>query len=147
MLIGEGAFLLPFVVTRVFRPTFLTVFDINNLQLGSAFSVYGIVAAISYFLGGPLADRFPPKRLLIISLLTTAAAGFFMAAIPSLATLTLLYGFWGLSAILLFWAAYIKGIRQFGGEESQQSKARCGGITVMPTMPALPSRTTPLTAL
>jgi len=69
MLIGEGVFLLPFVVTRVFRPTFLTVFDINNLELGSAFSLYGIVAAVSYFLGGPLADRFPPKRLLIISCL------------------------------------------------------------------------------
>ena len=119
MLIGEGAFLLPFVVTRVFRPTFLTVFDINNLQLGSAFSIYGIVAAVSYFFGGPLADRFPPKRLLIISLLATASAGFIMAMIPSLATLTILYGFWGLSTILLFWAAYIKGIRQFGGEQSQ----------------------------
>ena len=119
MLIGEGVFLLPFVVTRVFRPTFLTVFEINNLQLGSAFSVYGIVALLSYFLGGPLADRFAPKKLLIYSLLATALAGFVMATIPSLATLTLLYGFWGLSTILLFWAAYIKGIRQFGGEQSQ----------------------------
>ena len=119
MLIGEGVFLLPFVVTRVFRPTFLTVFDINNLQLGSAFSVYGIVALFSYLLGGPVADRFAPKKLLIYSLLATAAAGFVMAAIPSLATLTILYGFWGLSTILLFWAAFIKGIRQFGGEDSQ----------------------------
>lgn len=119
MLIGEGVFFLPFVVTRVFRPTFLTVFDINNLQLGSAFSVYGLVAALSYFLGGPLADRFAPKKLLIISLLATAFAGFVLATIPSLATLTVLYGFWGMSTILLFWAAYIKGIRQFGGEYSQ----------------------------
>ncbi len=119
MIIGEGTFLLPFVVTRIFRPTFLTVFDINNLQLGSAFSIYGIVAAFSYFLGGPLADRFPPKVLLISSLLATASAGFAMAAIPSLYTLTILYGFWGLSTILFFWSAYIKGIRQFGGEESQ----------------------------
>ena len=119
MLIGEGVFLLPFVVTRVFRPTFLAVFEINNLQLGTAFSLYGIIAAFSYFLGGPLADRFPPKKLLIVSLLGTASAGFIMATIPSLTTLTLLYGFWGLSTILLFWAAYIKGIRQFGGEETQ----------------------------
>ncbi len=119
MLIGEGVFLLPFVVTRVFRPTFLTVFDINNLELGSAFSLYGIVAAVSYFIGGPLADRFAPKKLLIVSLLATSVAGFVMAAIPSLATLTLLYGFWGLSTVLLFWAAFIKGIRQFGGEHSQ----------------------------
>ncbi|OEK00396.1 hypothetical protein BFP97_02205 [Roseivirga sp. 4D4] len=119
MLVGEGVFLLPFVVTRVFRPTFLKVFDITNLELGTAFSLYGIVAMISYFAGGPIADRYSPKKLLIVSLLVTALAGIIMAMIPSLATLTLLYGFWGLSTILLFWAGYIKAIRQFGGEESQ----------------------------
>ena len=119
MIIGEGIFLLPFVVTRIFRPTFLTVFDINNLQLGTAFSLYGIIAAFSYFLGGPLADRFPPKALLIVSLIATAAAGLIMTVIPSLFVLTLLYGFWGLSTILFFWSAYIKGIRQFGGEDTQ----------------------------
>jgi len=119
MLIGEGIFLLPFVVTRVFRPTFLTIFDINNLQLGFAFSLYGIIAFGSYFFGGPLADRFAPKNLLIVSLLTTALGGFVMATIPSLATLTFIFAFWGLSSILLFWSAFIKGIRQFGGEGTQ----------------------------
>lgn len=119
MLVGEGVFLLPFVVTRVFRPTFLKVFDITNLELGTAFSLYGIVAMVSYFAGGPIADRYSPKKLLILSLLVTGLAGVIMALIPSLTTLTLLYGFWGLSTILLFWAGYIKAIRQFGGENSQ----------------------------
>jgi len=119
MLVGEGVFLLPFVVTRVFRPTFLKVFDITNLELGTAFSLYGIVAMVSYFAGGPIADRYSPKKLLIVSLLVTGLAGIIMGLIPSLATLTLLYGFWGLSTILLFWAGYIKAIRQFGGEDSQ----------------------------
>lgn len=119
MLIGEGVFLLPFVVARIFRPTFLTVFDITNLELGTAFSLYGIVAMVSYFVGGPIADRYSPKRLLIVSLLTTAAAGVIMGFIPSLTTLTLLYGFWGVSTILLFWAGYIKAIRQFGEEHTQ----------------------------
>ena len=119
MLIGEGVFLLPFVVTRVFRPTFLKVFNITNLELGTAFSLYGIVAMFSYFAGGPIADRYSPKKLLIASLLMTSAAGIIMAFIPSLGTLTLLYGFWGLSTILLFWAGYIKAIRQFGGENTQ----------------------------
>ncbi len=54
---GEGAFLLPFVVARIFRPTFLDVFQITNHQLGTAFSFYGIVAMVAYFPGGPLADR------------------------------------------------------------------------------------------
>lgn len=110
---------MPFVITRIFRPTFLTVFEITNFELGTAFSFYGLVAAGSYFLGGPLADRFTPKTLLTASLLATALAGFILYTIPSIETLTLLYGFWGLSTILFFWAAYIKGIRQYGGESSQ----------------------------
>lgn len=119
MIVGETIFFLPFVITRVFRPTFLSVFKIDNLELGTAFSVYGIVAMVSYFFGGPIADRYSPKKLLIFSLIATALAGLIMAGIPSLTTLTILYGFWGLSTILFFWAAFIKGIRQFGGEESQ----------------------------
>ena len=114
MVIGEGAFLLPFVVSRIFRPTFLKVFDLTNFELGSAFSVYGVVATLSYLFGGPIADRFSPKKLLIFSLLSTM-----MAAIPSLTGLTLLYGFWGISTILLFWAAFTKETRVLGGDESQ----------------------------
>ena len=119
MIVGESVFLLPFVVTRVFRPTFLTAFNITNLELGAAFSLYGVIAMASYFLGGPIADRFRPKNLIVLSLSITGLAGFLMAQIPSIFTLMLLYGFWGISTILLFWAAYIKGIREFGGEDSQ----------------------------
>jgi hypothetical protein len=43
---GESVFLLPFVLARVFRPTFLDVFGLTNLELGTAYSVYGIVAML-----------------------------------------------------------------------------------------------------
>ena len=36
---GEAVFLLPFVLDRAFRPTFLDVFGVTNLQLGTAFSL------------------------------------------------------------------------------------------------------------
>ncbi len=119
MLVGELIFLLPFVVARIFRPTFLTAFDISNLELGSAFSLYGIVAVVSYFAGGPIADRFSPKKLLPISILATAGGGVIMSQIPSLLTLTLLYGFWGVTTVLLFWAAYVKAQSELGGSNSQ----------------------------
>lgn len=119
ILIGESIFILPFLVTRVFRPTFLKVFEITNFQLGAAFSVYGIVAAISYFFGGPIADRFSPKQLLVVSLATTAITGLSMASIPSISMLTILYGIWGLTTILLFWAAFIKAIRLFWTKQQQ----------------------------
>ena len=119
MIAGEMVFVLPFVISRIFRPTFLKVFDISNLELGLAFSVYGIVAMISYFAGGPIADRYSPRKLMTFSLLITALSGILMATIPSIFTLTLLYGFWGLSTILLFWSANIKAIRAYGGETTQ----------------------------
>lgn len=119
MIIGEIVFLLPFVVIRIFRPTFLKVFEISNLELGSAFSVYGIIAMISYFWGGPIADRFTAKKLIIISLLLTAMGGLYMALIPSISGMVVLYAFWGMSTILLYWAASIKAIRTFGGEQTQ----------------------------
>jgi len=121
MLAGESVFLLPFVLVRIFRPTFLEAFEITNLQLGTAFSIYGLIAMISYFLGGPLADRFSPRALLSTSLFLTALGGVFLATQPSFLMLIALYAFWGLSSILLFWAAFIKAIRFIGGESQMGS--------------------------
>lgn len=116
---GETVFVLPFVVARVFRPTLLDVFDLSNLQLGTAFSAYGVVAMGSYLLGGPLADRYPPRALISVALLATAAGGAVFATIPTVGVLTMLYAFWGLTSILLFWAALIRATREWGGEHAQ----------------------------
>jgi MFS family permease len=116
---GETVFVLPFVSARIFRPTFLSVFGINNLQLGTAFSLYGFIAMVSYFAGGPLADRFSARRLMTLALIATSLGGVIMASIPDLGVLTLLYGFWGLTSILLFWAALIRATREWGGPTSQ----------------------------
>lgn len=116
---GETMFVLPFVIARVFRTTFLDVFGLSNLQLGSAFSVYGAVAMVSYFFGGPLADRIAPRRLIAVALAITALGGGVFASVPSIGVLRLLYAFWGISSILLFWAALIRATREWGGDESQ----------------------------
>jgi sugar phosphate permease len=116
---GEAIFGLPFLVSRVFRPTLLDVFGITNLQLGTAFSVYGVVAMISYFPGGPLADKFSARRMMSVALCVSAVGGVFYAMVPSLEGLQLLFGFWGLTTILLFWAAMIRATRVWGGTDGQ----------------------------
>ncbi len=116
---GETIFILPFVLVRVFRPTVLEVFGINNLELGLAFSVYGVIAMVSYFLGGPLADKYPAKNLITIALATTGMGGIFLSTIPGLPELKILYGFWGATTILLFWAALIRATREWGGSTMQ----------------------------
>jgi MFS family permease len=118
---GEAIFLLPFVLSRVFRATFLDVFNITNLQLGTAFSLYGVVAMFSYFAGGPLADRFSARHLIVAAMLSTSAGGVLMATIPALGLLTLLYGFWGLTTIFLFWGALIKTTRELGNMNQGQT--------------------------
>lgn len=112
-------FILPFVLPRVFRPTVLEVFTLTNLELGTCFSVYGFVAMASYLLGGPIADRFPPRKLIAIALFSTALGGLVFAAQPSYFMLKVLYGYWGFTTIFLFWAPMIKATRVWGGKTSQ----------------------------
>ena len=116
---GETIFFLPFVLPRVFRPTLLDVFQIDNLELGTAFSAYGIVAMISYFFGGPLADRFSARSLMAWALVATSLGGVYMMTIPSYMGVMGVYAFWGFTTIFLFWAALIKATREWGGERSQ----------------------------
>lgn len=116
---GEAVFLLPFVLTRVFRPTFLDVFGITNLQLGTAFSFYGIVAMAAYIAGGPLADRFSARRLMTVALLTTGVGGIALAGIPSPRGMNVLWAVWGLTTVLLFWAAMLRATREWGGVAAQ----------------------------
>ena len=112
---GETVFLLPFVVARIFRPTLLDVFGLTNLQLGTAFSLYGIVAMVAYLAGGPLADRFSARRLMAIALVATSLGGVIYARVPAVGTLNALFAFWGLTTIYLFWAALISATRDWGG--------------------------------
>ncbi|WP_435412668.1 MFS transporter [Psychroserpens mesophilus] len=119
ILAGEAVFILPFVLQRIFRPTFLETFAITNLQIGSCFSVYGLVALFSYLFGGPLADKFKPHILMSVALMLTALGGFYLATYPTLKNLHLLYGFWGFTTIFLFWASMIKATRIWGGTDKQ----------------------------
>ncbi|WP_459213188.1 MFS transporter [Aquimarina rhabdastrellae] len=119
ILAGESVFILPFVLSRVFRPTVLEVFGLDNLQLGLCFSIYGIVALLSYIFGGPLADKFPPRKLIAIALWMTALGGFAYSTFPSYSVLKMLYGYWGFTTIFLFWAPMIKATRIWGGSTSQ----------------------------
>ncbi len=119
ILAGESVFILPFVLARVFRPTVLEVFNVDNVQLGICFSVYGIVALLSYLFGGPLADKFPPRKLIAVALWMTALGGLVYATFPSYTVLKILYGYWGFTTIFLFWGPMIKATRVWGGSTSQ----------------------------
>ncbi|WP_298768864.1 nitrate/nitrite transporter [uncultured Shewanella sp.] len=116
---GEIIFALPFHIVRFFRPTFLEVFSLSNIELGNIYAVYGIIAMLAYFPGGAIADYFSAKKLLITSLLATSLGGLYLAQIPNKNMLIFLYGYWGLTSIFLFWAAMLKATREWGDESTQ----------------------------
>ena len=116
---GEMVFGLVFHVPRYFRPTFLSVFDISNADLGDAFALYGILAMVSYIPSGLLADRFSARKLLSLSLFATAAGGLYFAALPGVLGLSILYAYWGVTTIVLFWSALIRATREWGGTSEQ----------------------------
>ncbi len=119
ILAGEAIFILPFVLSRIFGETFLEVFHLTNYQQGICFFVYGIVALISYLLGGGLADRFKPNILISTALILTAFGGFALATYPSFFILKVIFGYWGFTTIFLFWSPMIKATRIWGGSTNQ----------------------------
>ena len=106
-------------MARVFRPTFLDVFDLTNLELGTLFSTYGIVAFLSYLYGGILADKYSPRKLLSVSLILTSFGGVIMMTYPSYMVMQLLFAYWGFTTVFLFWAPMIKATRMIGGQKRQ----------------------------
>ena len=119
ILAAESIFFLPYVLSRIFRPTVLEVFQIDNIQLGFCFSVYGFVAVISYLFGGLIADKYMPGKLIASSLWLTSLGGLLYASYPSYFMLKLLYGYWGFTTVFLFWAPMIKAARIWGTATSQ----------------------------
>jgi MFS family permease len=74
---------------------------------------------LAYFPGGALADRFSARSLLTASLIATSAGGLYMATYPGAVGLALLFAYWGVTTILLFWAALIRATREWGGHDEQ----------------------------
>jgi nitrate/nitrite transporter NarK len=118
MLAGEAIFMLPYM-RKTFQTSLEEVFHISSTELGFLNAAFGILALICYFPGGWLADRFSARRLLTFSLLATGAGGLFMLSIPSYPQLLALHAFWGVTAILTFWAALIKATRMWGDDDTQ----------------------------
>ena len=74
---------------------------------------------IAYVPGGPLADRFSARKLLALSLWSTAAGGLYMSTLPDYQGSMWLWGYFGVTTILLFWAALIRATRDWGGSDEQ----------------------------
>lgn len=105
----------------VYLPSFFYVpfqnaFSLTNEQMGNLLSMYGILAVIGYFFGGVVADKFSPKWLMVSSTVLTGLLGLSMATFPSYNVLLVIYMGFGVTAVLLYWSAFVKAIRLLADE-------------------------------
>lgn len=98
---------------------YMTVYNLNNMQMGALGSAYGLLGLVSYFIGGVLADKFPAKKLLLISLVATGLGGFLHLVVTSFEGLLILYGLWGFTSLLMFWPPLMKVMRTLGNDDEQ----------------------------
>lgn len=119
ILAGETIFLPAFHLGRYFKSSLLATYGIDEFQLGRLGAIYGALATACYFLGGPLADRWSPRKLMSVSLIVTASGSLYMAQFPSFNGLRALFAFWGVSTILAFWAPLIRATREWARDDQQ----------------------------
>ncbi|KGB90877.1 major Facilitator Superfamily protein [Burkholderia multivorans] len=119
LVIAAGAIYPMLYLRQVYQPTMLHFFRIDDVQLGYLYSSLGTIFLISYLPSGWLADRLSPRWLICFSLLATGALGLVYATGPSFHALVLIFGGWGLTTGLTFWAAVIKRVNMIAGADEQ----------------------------
>ncbi len=102
-----------------YQETLLEVYNISLQDLNTIFLFLGLISVISYFPSGMLCDRFSCKKLLVISLWGTAAAGVWFAMVPGFSGIVIIYMLWGVFSIFTFWAAHMKLIKLLARPEEQ----------------------------
>ncbi|RAS37405.1 MFS transporter [Paraburkholderia bryophila] len=119
LVIAAGAIYPILYLRQVYQPTMLDVFHITDSQLGYLYSSLGTIFLVSYLPSGWLADRIAPRLLICFSLIATGVLGLWYSTAPSFPMLMLIFGGWGLSTGLTFWAAVIKRVTMIAGAQEQ----------------------------
>lgn len=120
-IIGFGTtamYSLPYMKS-VFYDPMREALNLSHKQLGDLLSIYGIVASIAYFPGGWIADKYPAKKLVLFSLVSSGLLGIWMAMGPNYTILCLIFFLFGLTTILTYHASVIKIIRMLGDSSEQ----------------------------
>ncbi|MFM0205198.1 MFS transporter [Paraburkholderia fungorum] len=119
LVLAAGAIYPILYLRQVYQPTMLEVFHITDSQLGYLYSSLGTIFLLSYLPSGWLADRIAPRLLICFSLIATGVLGLWYSTAPSFHVLMLIFGGWGVSTGLTFWAAVIKRVTMIAGTHEQ----------------------------
>ncbi|WP_397452997.1 nitrate/nitrite transporter [Pseudomonas sp. NA-150] len=121
LVLAAGAIYPILYLRQVYQTTMLEVFHIDHSQLGYLYSMLGTIFLISYLPSGWLADRLPPRFLIFFSLVATGLLGLWYSTAPSMSGLMIIFGCWGLTTGLTFWASVLKRVKMIA-EHSEQGR-------------------------
>ncbi|BAN27015.1 MFS transporter [Caballeronia insecticola] len=119
LVVAAGAIYPLLYLRQVYQPTMLEVFHITESQLGYLYSALGTIFLLCYLPSGWLADRIAPRVLISFSLIATGALGLWYSTTPAFNSLIVIFGCWGLSTGLTFWAAIIKRVSMIASADEQ----------------------------
>ncbi|MGH8366118.1 MAG: MFS transporter, partial [Pseudomonas sp.] len=119
LVLAAGAIYPILYLRQVYQTTMLEVFQINHSQLGYLYSMLGTIFLLSYLPSGWLADRLPPRFLIFFSLVATGALGIWYSTVPSMTGLMIIFGCWGLTTGLTFWASVLKRVKMIAHHSEQ----------------------------
>jgi sugar phosphate permease len=119
LVLAAGAIYPILYLRQVYQPTMLEVFHITESQLGYLYSALGTIFLVCYLPSGWLADRIAPRVLISFSLIATGALGLWYSTAPAFGSLIVIFGCWGLTTGLTFWAAIIKRVQMIAGTDEQ----------------------------
>lgn len=98
-------------LSSTFYNQFMEAFQLSNAQIGHLLTLFSLTATPGYLFGGLLADKFSPKKLVVISQLLTAGIGLCICFIQGYVVLLVCYLGLGISTTFIHWSAYLKLIR------------------------------------
>ncbi|WP_248806155.1 MFS transporter [Pseudomonas sp. MWU13-2100] len=121
LVLAAGAIYPILYLRQVYQTTMLEVFHINHSELGYLYSMLGTLFLLSYLPSGWLADRLAPRLLIFFSLVATGLLGIWYSTAPSMTGLMIIFGCWGLTTGLTFWASVLKRVKMIA-EASEQGR-------------------------
>ncbi|OLS60280.1 MFS transporter [Pseudomonas putida] len=119
LVLAAGAIYPILYLRQVYQTTMLEVFQINHSELGYLYSMLGTIFLLSYLPSGWLADRIAPRFLIFFSLVATGALGLWYSTAPGMDGLLVIFGCWGLTTGLTFWASVLKRVKMIARQSEQ----------------------------
>lgn len=116
--ICESMYLLPYL-RWTFYDTMVEGFMFTNTEMATLGSIFGVIGMVGYIFGGPISDRFSPRKILVTAFLSTAICGFWFAAYPPFWACVIIHIVWGIATSLLLWDCMMRQTRSLGTSEEQ----------------------------